>query len=928
VGRDAQLTQLASALDATMRGETRIVYVSGRSGAGKSALIERFLSDVRHDEHVLVLSGRCDEQESVPFKAVDPLIDALARWLRRQSPNDIRRILPPDVAVLRRLFPVLERVDVVADAPRGSLAVPDARELRRHAFRALREIFTRISETTPVVMVIDDLQWGDAESAELLADLLDGPPFARMLVVAAFRSEYRETSAFLHTLGTELGSRRNGAASDSLEVTALETSDARSLARLLLGDSSESVVARVADESGGNPFFIHELARYVRDHPQWADDAPSEVLDLDRVLWSRIQALPSPAKELLEIIAIAGRPVRNRHWHGASPHAAQDPRALALLRYEHLLRSAGAAPDDEVEPYHDRVRETIVARLDPATRKVHHRRLAISLAGDGDPETVAAHFAEAGERERAGEHFGRAAQIAAQALAFDRAASLYERALEYRTVDPPERRRMLIALGSALANAGRGLLAADAYARAAALAEGNERLDLERIAATQYVTSGHIDQGRALFLRVLRGVGISSPQSSAALTAQLLGRRAWLRVRGLRFVERAERDVPPRLLRRLDALWAVSTALAPVEVVRVAAIQSQALLLALDAGEPHRLALGLAWEAVLTATAGSRSARRSGKLLRLARTLALKVEHPQASGMMHLAEGWVAFLHGRFSDALAACAQAEPIFRDQCTGVWWELCTTRTMIAWATAHRGDNTELATQIRAWEVEARAHGNHFMVTNLLAFPLPYERLIADDVVGADAFLVEALALWPYAGFHIQHVSVLFSRALMLLYRGDGAEACAEVTRQWPAMVRSLQTRNQVTRVMLRDVRARGALAAAAAGIDRDRHLARAARDARLIEREGSPWTAGYVARLEAGLAAVRGEPERAERGLRVAHAALDSSGLLLQGAAARRQLGMLIGGDEGRQLADSASALMRDRQVVNVDATTRMLGVGLA
>ena len=931
VGREAQLAALTSVLAATVQGTTGTVYVHGLSGAGKSALIERFLADVRRDKRVVVFSGRCDEQESVPFKAVDTVVDALTGWLRRQSPAELRRLLPPDVALLGRLFPVLERIEAVADAPRESLDVRDPRELRRRAFRALRELLTRIGEAGPLLVVIDDLQWGDADSGELLVHLLDGPKPPRMLFLAAFRSEYRETSRCLQVLATHHANRRDSGAPTYLEIPALDASEAQTLARALLAPApDESVVARVAAESGGNPFFIHELARYVRSHPRWADDSPAGPFDLDRVLWSRIEKLPAQARKLLEIVATAGQPVRNVHWREASDQATQDPQAMALLRFEHLLRSTGSAPDDEVETYHDRIREAVVARLEPATRRGHHRRLALALAahGDADQETVAAHFAEGGELERAGAHYARAAEGADRALAFDRAATLYERALQYRPGDAAERRDMLSSLGNALANAGRGQLAGQAFEQAAALADVADRLDLQRLAATQYAISGHIDEGRALFMHVLRGVGLGSPQSSVALMAQLLGRRARLRLRGLRFVERAERAIPPQLLRRLDALWAVSTALAAVDVVRVAAFQSQALLLALEAGEPRRLALALAWEAVLTATGGTRTTKRTNDLLQLARSLADRVESPHTRGMLDFAEGWVAFLHGRFGDALGACARAEPVFRDQCTGVWWELSTTRTMMAWAMSHRGDNIELGAHLRTWEPEARARGDHFMVTNLLAFPMPYERLVADDVAGAERFIGEALALWPYRGFHIQHVSVLFSRALMLLYCGDGAGACAAVTHQWPAMVRSLQTQNQLTRVMLRDVRARGALAAAAAGIDRERHLARAARDARVIARERGTWTAGYVERLQAGLAMVRGDTESAKRSLQAAEAALDSAGLVLQAAVARRQLGMLIGGDDGRLLVDSADAFMRARAVVNVEAMSRMLGIGLA
>lgn len=108
------------------------------------------------------------------------------------------------------------------------------------------------------------------------------------------------------------------------------------------------------------------------------------------------------------------------------------------------------------------------------------------------------------------------------------------------------------------------------------------------------------------------------------------------------------------------------------------------------------------------------------------------------------------------------------------------------------------------------------------------------------------------------------------------------------------------------MLRDVWARGALAAAAVGIDRECPIARAARDARVIARERSTWTVGYGERLQAGLAVLRGDTDVSERSLRSAEAALDSSGLVLQAAVARRQLGLLVGGDHGRQLVAEADA----------------------
>src|SRR5690606_35072568 len=110
-------------------------------------------------------------------------------------------------------------------------------------------------------------------------------------------------------------------------------------------------------------------------------------------------------------------------------------------------------------------------------------------------------------------------------------------------------------------------------------------------------------------------------------------------------------------------------------------------------------------------------------------------------------------------------------FRDRCVGVWWELLMSRTLLAWGMAHVGRVAELTAVIRQWEPQARARGDHFLVTNLLSYAMPHERMLRNDIVGARAHLREAMALWPYEGFHLQHVSVLFSEGLLALYEGDG-------------------------------------------------------------------------------------------------------------------------------------------------------------
>src|SRR5206468_11540843 len=141
VGRETHLAALRDAFQMLKSGRALTVAVHGGSGMGKSALVRRFLDELKSgDGEVVVLAGRCYERESVPYKALDALVDALSRYLRRLPSAQAEAFLPHDILALAKVFPVLRQVGAVNRARRAVLDIPDSLELQRRAFRALREL--------------------------------------------------------------------------------------------------------------------------------------------------------------------------------------------------------------------------------------------------------------------------------------------------------------------------------------------------------------------------------------------------------------------------------------------------------------------------------------------------------------------------------------------------------------------------------------------------------------------------------------------------------------------------------------------------------------------------------------------------------------------------------------------------------------------
>jgi hypothetical protein len=526
VGRRCHLETLQRAYHDVETGEPRTVLVSGRSGTGKSVLCHHFLDALRHDTHAVVLSGRCYEQESVPYKALDAVIDSLSHALIELPARDAREIVPSTVQALARLFPVLRRVDAVLEAPTHVLQTPDAHELRRRGFTALRRLFNRLAERRPLVLCIDDLQWADTDSAALLAEVLRPPEPPPMLFICGFRTEDLATSEFLRAVQSFLPAA--GEASDAshshiirLSVDQLSHDDSHELAAALLAraemgaDPDRAVRAEgIARESGGNPFFIHELVRYVAGAGA-AGRRPALDRDvrLEEVLQARLRELPADARRLLELVAVAGRPIPQDFILRAAQLGEEGRPALAILRAAHLARTGGARRSDEIEPYHDRIREVIVDGLAVEVRRDHNRRLAAALeaSGTADPETLAVHFERAGAGVEAGGYYQTAAARASDALAFDRAAALVRRALDLPLGEATSRNDLQVRLGSALINGGRGAEAAEAFLAACHGASLETRRDCQRHAALQLLITGHIERGLGTLELLLAEAGARLP---------------------------------------------------------------------------------------------------------------------------------------------------------------------------------------------------------------------------------------------------------------------------------------------------------------------------------------------------------------------------------------------------------------------------------
>jgi len=206
IGRERLLAELHDAYSATREGRTVAVYVHGTSGMGKTTLARIFIDQLKQTtRNAIVLQGRCYERESVPYKALDGVVDSLSKHLASLRRAKAEELLPRNRAALARVFPVMLQVDAIFDARSSRPETIDLFTLRRQAFSALRELLTNLGRSKPLVIYIDDLQWADNDSIFLLEDLLRPPDAPPLLLICSFRTEDVEEQAFLKQLLLQTG---------------------------------------------------------------------------------------------------------------------------------------------------------------------------------------------------------------------------------------------------------------------------------------------------------------------------------------------------------------------------------------------------------------------------------------------------------------------------------------------------------------------------------------------------------------------------------------------------------------------------------------------------------------------------------------------------------------------------------------------------
>ena len=446
IGRRPELAHLRSVADKVAAGHAAVVLLAGEAGIGKTRLAEA-AADVGRTAGWSVAWSRCADDAGAP---------ALWPWAQ------VLQQLGQD-----ELTPVPEDDEDDADAARFRL------------FQDLRARLTAVATGTPVLVVLDDLQGADTTSVQLLGLLARHLPRAPVLLVVTARTVGEQLPEAVTDCLTRLA--REPAAT-CLHLTGLDPDDVAALLTAQFGSPGDrSLASAVHDRTGGNPFFVVELSRWMAGaHDLHLDSVPVPP-SVGEVLRTRLDRLPPETREVLELAAVAGREVALELLEAAGTPAETALDAMDSAVAVGLVVEGGRPWSWRFA--HALVQEVLVGGLKAVRRAQLHARLGEALerrvattTDDTVVERLAHHFVEALPivGPAPARLYSMAAARAARArLAHGEAAGHTRRALELLDPADPDAARtrhdLLTALGNDLLRSGSRTEAREVIAQAITL---------------------------------------------------------------------------------------------------------------------------------------------------------------------------------------------------------------------------------------------------------------------------------------------------------------------------------------------------------------------------------------------------------------------------------------------------------------------------
>jgi DNA-binding CsgD family transcriptional regulator/tetratricopeptide (TPR) repeat protein len=527
VGREAELDSLLDAFAEVKTGQGRVVMLAGEPGIGKTGVVQQ-LSNRLIDDGAQLYWGRCYESEgALPYW---PWMQIISAYASANPPDLLRKEMGDGASDIAEMVPELH--SVLTGLERSSVSyTPEAARFR--LFRHVAGFLSRAADKAPMVLILEDLHWGDRPSLLLLEFLAQEIADSPVLLIGTYRDVELNRR---HPLGQTLAGLNRQQHFLRMTLRGLDVEEVGRIVALASGqERSPELVASLHEQTEGNPLFVTEMVKLLLEEGSLSDDDHIHILGrvpegVREAIGRRLDRLSDAANTVLRSVSVMGRefsiPEARRLSAGLSEYQnipgndagndfgnvleAGDETEILLVLEEALQAGIIERKAQELASYqftHSLIRDTLYEELTTPERVRLHRLAGETIETihgsslDAHLSQLAHHFLEAsqgGNPEKAVHYAERAGDRAGEMVAYEEASRLYGMALQALQLaehpDDARRCELMIALGRSQMMAGELVEARETLASTAAIARRINATELESEAAIAFEIVGWLPE--------------------------------------------------------------------------------------------------------------------------------------------------------------------------------------------------------------------------------------------------------------------------------------------------------------------------------------------------------------------------------------------------------------------------------------------------
>lgn len=420
IGRQGTIQQLRLAYQ---KGGAALI--SGESGLGKTRLVQEFTAQITPRPRLLI--ARClPNEKTLPYQ---PIIDSIRYSIQEEEWKSLPAAwasqlltIMPDLSLIRR--------DLEPPAP----AAPD--QARSLLFEATRQVILLLAQKQRLILFLDDIQWADKDTLDMITYLLERSPFDRqsLLILTLSSDEMTPSlSGLLHMIGSSPHA-------SLIQLQRLTVPEIHKLVQAVLNKlASNPFIEQLASKTGGNPLFLLESLRALLEIQPEVDlqSLASFPLppSLEQLIRSRLRLLSLRAKAVIDVAAVVGYEF-NPALVATVTQTSQEQMTNALEELEttHLIEILRVTPPDLSYRFiHDQFREALLQDMNPMQLQSLHGKVARTLEKDLNgqtpvwPSVIAQHFEAVGEWKSAFHYWLEASLYAQQVYSIDEAYQAFDK---------------------------------------------------------------------------------------------------------------------------------------------------------------------------------------------------------------------------------------------------------------------------------------------------------------------------------------------------------------------------------------------------------------------------------------------------------------------------------------------------------------------